>query len=58
MMLMLAVAEVAASVAVAADFTGAASVAAACMPDASTAALEGFMAAAVAMLDVYTPHIR
>jgi hypothetical protein len=55
---MLAVAEVAASVAVAADFTGAASVAAACMPDASTAALEGFMAAAVAMLDVYTPHIR
>jgi hypothetical protein len=57
MMPMLAVAEVAASVAVAADFTGAASVAAACMPDAFTAAPEGFMAA-VAMRDVYTPHIR
>ena len=46
------------AVAGAADFTVADSVAAACMPDASTAALEGFMAAAVAMLDVYTPHIR
>jgi hypothetical protein len=55
---MLAVAEVAASAAeAAADFTVAASVvAAACTPDA--AAPEGFMAAAVAMLDVYTPHIR
>jgi hypothetical protein len=44
---MLAVAEVAATVAVAA----------ACMPDASTTALEGFMAAVV-MRDVYIPRIR
>jgi hypothetical protein len=49
---------VAASVAVVADFTVAATVAAACMPDASTAALEDIMAAAVAMRDVYTRHIR
>jgi hypothetical protein len=53
MMPMLAVAEVAASVAVAA-----ASVVAACMPDAFTAALEGFMEAAVAMRDVHTPPTR
>jgi hypothetical protein len=47
----------AASVAVAADFTAVACVAAACTPDAS-AALEDFTAGAVAMRDVYTPHIR
>jgi hypothetical protein len=40
------------AVAGAADFT----VAAACMPEASTAALEGFMVAAVAMQHV--PHIQ
>ena len=44
--------------AVAADFTAAACVAAACMPDAFTEGLEGFMAAAVAMPDVYTHRIR
>jgi hypothetical protein len=58
MMPLLVVAVVAVSVEVAADFTGAASVGAACMPDAYTAAPEGSMAAAVAMRDVYTPHIR
>jgi hypothetical protein len=58
MMPMLGVAEVVAVSEEVADFTGAASVAAACMPDASTAALEGFMAAAVAMQDVYARRIR
>jgi hypothetical protein len=47
---MLAVEEVAVSVAVV-DFTGAASAAAACMPEAS-------MAAAIALPAVHAPHIR
>ncbi len=55
---MLAVEEVAVSVAVAVvDFTGAAFAVAACMPEDSTAAREGFMAA-VAMRAVHAPHIR
>jgi hypothetical protein len=45
-----------AAVVEAADFTAAASVVAVCMPDASTAALEGFMVAAVAMR--HAPRIR
>jgi hypothetical protein len=49
---MLAVAEVAASVA-AADST-----AAACVLVACTAAREGFMAAAIALRAVHTPRIR
>jgi hypothetical protein len=53
---MLAVAEVAAAEAV--DFTGAAPEAVACTPDASMAAQEGSMVAAIATRDEYTPHIR
>jgi hypothetical protein len=57
MMRMRAVAEVAVSVAVEAVFMAAVSAAAACTPAAFTAALEGFMAAAIAMQEVYGPHI-
>ena len=46
-----------ASAAAVADFTVAASEVAACMPDASTAVLEG-STVAVAMRDVHTHHIR